>query len=40
MKEVCDAVQSGRLVEMFGTGEFVLFFFSPAFVTELTFWLA
>jgi branched-chain amino acid aminotransferase len=22
MKEVCDAVQSGRLVEMFGTGEF------------------
>lgn len=28
MKEVCDAVQSGRLVEMFGTGEsFCLSFF-------------
>ena len=22
MKEICDAVQSGRLVEMFGSGEF------------------
>jgi branched-chain amino acid aminotransferase len=27
MKEVCDAVQSGRLVEMFGAGEFSLFCF-------------
>jgi branched-chain amino acid aminotransferase len=41
MKEVCDAVQSGRLVEMFGAGEYSLplslfFFLSGAFVTELT----
>ena len=28
MKEVCDAVQSGRLVEMFGAGEFFLPFHS------------
>jgi branched-chain amino acid aminotransferase len=39
MKEVCDAVQSGRLVEMFGTGEPSLSLFFPAFVTELTFGL-
>jgi branched-chain amino acid aminotransferase len=40
MKEVCDAVQSGRLVEMFGSGEDFSCFLFPAFVTELTFWLA
>ncbi len=27
MKEVCEAAQSGRLVEMFGAGEFVILFF-------------
>ena len=26
MKEICEAEQSGRLVEMFGTGEFVFLF--------------
>jgi branched-chain amino acid aminotransferase len=40
MKEVCDAAQSGRLVEMFGSGEDFSRFVLPAFVTELTFWLA
>ena len=40
MKEVCDAVESGRLVEMFGSGEFSLSLFALlAFVTELTFGL-
>jgi branched-chain amino acid aminotransferase len=27
MKEVCEAVQSGRLVEMFGAGQFAFLFF-------------
>ncbi|SRR5258708_30138128 len=27
MKDVCDAVQSGHLVEMFGAGEFLSFLF-------------
>jgi branched-chain amino acid aminotransferase len=31
MKEVCEAVQSGRLVEIFGTGEFVFPFLRAGF---------
>ena len=36
MQEVADAVQSGRLVEMFGTGEIFPLIFLLAFVPELT----
>ena len=40
MKEVCDAVQSGRLVEMFGTGEFLsLFSYQRVLLLSSRLWL-
>lgn len=37
MKEVCEAAQSGRLVEMFGAGQFTFlcFFFGPGFQLDV-----
>ena len=40
MEEVCDAVQSGRLVEMFGTGEFLsLFSYQRVLLLSSRLWL-
>jgi len=41
MKEVSEAVQSGRLVEMFGSGEYLFsfpFLSAPAFVDRGSLW--